>query len=191
MGMTILIVLGYIVFGLVLIAGLICALLGLPGTAIIWFDGLIFAAITGWDRIPWWVLLITGILAIIAEASDGLIAALGTKAGGGTNQTSVVVVIGTAVGALLGGMLLSVPLAPLGVFAPIVASLAGALALGFASAYYYERHRGREHKEALKAGWGAFMGRMAAGLFKMIIGGVMTTVFVWSIMATAAQASGG
>ncbi len=193
---TILVILGYILFALVLIAGALAALMGLPGTTLILIDAVVYSAITGWERLPWWVLLILGIMTVIAESSDSLIAALGAKAGGGSNKTSAVVVVGTIVGAILGGAVLSPILALLGlaggpigfVVGVILPPLVGGVAGGFLSAYYYEKHSGRNHNEALRAGWGAFLGRMGAGLMKALVGCVMIAIIIYTIIATAPSA---
>jgi uncharacterized protein YqgC (DUF456 family) len=191
--MTILAILGYIVFGIVLLAGVIAAALGLPGTLIILVDAVIYSAITGWDRVPWWLLLIAGILALIAEGGDGFVAAWGTKAGGGSNKGGFAAMVGAIIGALIGGAVLSPILSLLGLTAGFIGffvgivlpPLAGGVAGGFAGAYYFERHTGKPHKEALAAGWGAFAGRMAAGLFKAVIGAMMIAIIVYSIINTA------
>ncbi len=193
---TILIILGYVVFAVVLVAGVLAAIMGLPGTTLILIDAVVYSAITGWDRLPWWVLLILGIMALIAESSDSLVAALGTKAGGGSSKTSAVVVVGTIIGAVLGGAVLSPILALLGlaggpigfVVGVILPPLGGGVAGGFVSAYYYEKHSGKTHNEALRAGWGAFLGRMGAGLMKALVGCVMIAIVIYTIIATAPPA---
>ncbi len=191
--MTILIILGYIVFALVLLAGVLAAVMGLPGTTLILIDAIVYSAISGWERLPWWVLLILGVMAVIAESSDSLIAAMGAKAGGGSNKTSAVVLVGTIIGAIVGGAVLSPILSllglaggPIGFLVGIVLPpLVGGLAGGFFSAYYYEKRSGKSREEALQAGWGAFLGRMGAGLMKALVGCVMIAIIIYTIIATA------
>jgi len=193
---TILVVLGYIVFALVLIAGIVAAVVGLPGTTLILATSIAYSAITGWQRLPWWVLLILAVMALLAEGSDSFIAAVGTKAGGGSTKTSVIVVVGTVVGAIIGGAVLSPLLSLLGivggpigfVLGVVLPPLAGGVAGGFVSAYYYEKRSGKSHEEAMKAGWGAFLGRMGAGLVKAMVGCVMIAIIVYTIIATAPSA---
>ncbi len=188
---TVLVVLGYIVFGVVLLLGLTATAVGLPGTTLIFLDALVYAAITHWERVPWPVLVVLGIMAIIAESSDSLIAAMGAKAGGGSNRTSAVVVIGTIVGAVVAGAIISPALSLLGlaggpggfVIGVLLPPLAGGVTGGFLAAYYYEKRTGKEHEDALRAGWGAFFGRMAAGLIKGLVGCLMIAILIYCICA--------
>jgi len=193
MWITILIVIGYIIFGLVLVSGLVGALLGLPGTTIILIDALIYSAITGWDRLPWWMLVILAVLVLLAESSDSLIAALGARAAGGSNKTSIAAVVGILLGAIIGGLVLSPLLGLLGISGGpvgllvgfVLPPLAGGMAGGFAAAYWYEKHTGKDHTEALQAGWGVLLGRMGAALVKGLVACVMIATIIYSILATA------
>lgn len=64
---------GTTVFILVLFAAIYMTLLGLPGTVVIFLDVLIYAALTGFGRIGFKIILLLLILSIIAEAIDFLI----------------------------------------------------------------------------------------------------------------------
>ena len=197
--MGILIVLGYIVFGIVLLAGVIAASLGLPGTLIILIDATIYSAITGWDRIPWWLLLVGAVLCLIAEGGDAFVAAWGTKAGGGSDRAGFAAMVGALIGAILGGIVLSPILSLLGLTGGfigflvgiIIPPLGGGIAGGFLGAYHYELRSGKPKKEAMAAGWGAFVGRMAAGLFKAVVAAMMIAVFLYSIITTAGPQAAG
>ncbi|MFP3903739.1 MAG: DUF456 family protein [Armatimonadota bacterium] len=193
MWMTILVVLGYILFGFVLLTGLVSTLLGLPGTAIIALDALVYSAITGFERIPWWVLVILVVLSILAEGTDSLIAGAGAKMAGGSGRTSVAAVIGTIAGAALAGFGLTPLLGALGLLGgvagffvgAIIPPLLGGVAGGYLGAYLYERKRGSDHQKAVTAGWGALLGRLGAGLARGLVGVIMVIVIIYTIFATA------
>ncbi|HPK54778.1 MAG TPA: DUF456 domain-containing protein [Smithellaceae bacterium] len=63
----------FAVFILILFAGIYLSLFGLPGTAIIFIDILIYAAINGFDRIGLKVILFLLFFSIIAETIDFLL----------------------------------------------------------------------------------------------------------------------
>jgi hypothetical protein len=56
---------------------------------------------------------------------------------------------------------------------PLIGSLLGAFAGAFAGAFVGELLAGRATGESLRAGFGAFFGRVAATVFKMGIGSVI------------------
>ena len=64
---------GLAVFILILFVGIFLNLFGLPGTVVIFFDVLLYAIFTGFDRIGWKILLFLFIIAIIAETMDFLL----------------------------------------------------------------------------------------------------------------------
>ena len=61
---------GLAVFILVLFAGIFLNLFGLPGTSVIFFDVLLYAIFTGFDRVGWKILLFLFIITIISETID-------------------------------------------------------------------------------------------------------------------------
>lgn len=61
---------GFAVFILVLFAGVYLSLFGLPGTAVIFLDVLLYASLTGFQEVGWKVLLILFFFAVFAEAAD-------------------------------------------------------------------------------------------------------------------------
>ncbi len=61
---------GFVVFILLLFAGIYLSLFGLPGTVLIFFDVLLYAFFTGFALVGWKVLLALLFLTILAEAID-------------------------------------------------------------------------------------------------------------------------
>jgi uncharacterized protein len=61
---------GFTVFILILFAGIFINLFGLPGTVVIFFDVLLYAIFTGFDRVGWKIILFLLICAAAAETID-------------------------------------------------------------------------------------------------------------------------
>ncbi len=180
---TVLTYLGTVVFVITLFVGVLATLVGLPGTALILLDTIIFSACHSFQRPPWWFLLILLVLSILAEVSDNLLSALGVKAGGGSSRTSLWALIGGVVGAIVGANFSPV-LSLLGmtgglagvVFGVIVPPLALAAVGGFLASYICELRTGKSPVEARKAGWAALVGRLAGVLFKVVVASVMVAI---------------
>ena len=63
---------GFVVFIFLLFVGIYLSLFGLPGTAIIFLDVLLYALFTGFAQVGWKVLLFLLVFAILAETLDFL-----------------------------------------------------------------------------------------------------------------------
>ncbi len=173
--MSVLAILGVVVFIAVLLLGAFMTLLGLPGTLVILIDAVIFSAVTGWERLPWGVLLVLTGITLVAEISDNLISAAGVKKYGGTTAGMIWAIIGGLVGAIGLGSTLG---AIIPVVGPIVAPIAGGLLGGFFGGYWYEKSQGRTDEEAKKAGMGAVMGRIAGSLLKAVLAATMIVIIL-------------
>lgn len=165
-------VVGLIVFVAVLLLGAFLTLVGVPGTFLILLDAVIYSALTGWERIPWGMLLVLAAIAVIAEVSDNIISAVGVRKHGGSSKGMVWALLAGLVGALV----LGVAASPLGLIGGVVGPLVGGLLGGYLGGYYYERAQGRTSEEARKAGMGAVWGRLAGTLLKTILAGVMVAI---------------
>ncbi len=185
---SVLIVIGYILFFLVLISGIVATLLGLPGTILIVVDAIVFSAFTGWERPGWPILLVLVGLSLAAETGDNLLSALGTRFSGGTGKTSVMAMLGGLAGAIVGGSLSPV-IGALGILGGVPGFIVGtvipplvlALTGGYLAAYSYERRLGRSHEEATKAGKGALLGRVLGVMGKCIIASIMAAILLRAI----------
>jgi uncharacterized protein len=176
-------ILGMIVFCLVLLAGVLATLLGLPGTILILADTLVYAAVHHWQKPSWGVLAVLVGLSLLAEISDNLLSMLATRTGGGDTRTSLMALIGGISGGLVGSWL--APLAgaagllggPFGVLvAVVVIPLTLAVIGGYVTAYTYERRMGVPAEEAHRAGKGALLGRLLGGLAKCLLAIIMTAI---------------
>ncbi|NPV48878.1 MAG: DUF456 domain-containing protein [Armatimonadetes bacterium] len=186
--LSVLIVIGYVVFVLVLMAGVLATLLNLPGTVLILADAVIFSAFTHWQRPSLWTLGGLLILAIVAETSDNILSMVATQRGGGSGRAGVAAMVGGIGGALLGAWL-SPLFGAIGLLGGLVGFLVGgiivplglALIGGYLAAYWYERRQGKSHEEARQAGKGALIGRLIGGLAKGIIAILMVAITLYAV----------
>ena len=143
---------------LCLLVGIIgCIVPGLPGVPIA-YAGLWIAQATEKVDFSWQFLLIWGLVTIAVSVLDYIVPAWGTKKFGGTKFGVWGSTIGVFVGLFFGAV---------GV---IVGPLAGAI-LG-------ELIGGKQVAEALKAGWGSFVGLLFGTILKLICCGLMAVALI-------------
>ena len=185
--MIVLKILGYVVFLVAQLTGVLLAALTLPGSLLVLVSAIVCSAATGWHRPSWGVLVLLAALALVTELVDNIMAMLGVQRFGGSRWTSVA----AGVGALAGGILAGVLAPAIGIGALIggplgwiltvaVLPLIGAFAGGFLVAYALELSRGANKTDATRAGVGAVLGRVLGAIVKV----TLTTVM--AIIATAA-----
>lgn len=156
---------------ILLIVGLICVLVGiigsflpaLPGPGLSWL-GLLLLYLTTAVPNNYWILSITLFITIAILILDYLIPAKGTKKFGGSKYG----VWGTNIGLLLGFFLIPIP------FGFVIGAFAGAL-LG---ELYYDQ---KDHKRALKAATGSFVGFLASSFMKFIVCIVFLGIYLWIV----------
>ena len=150
-----------ILAGLCMLVGLIgCIVPGLPGTPIA-YAGLWIAQATERVDFSWQVLLIWGIVTIVVSVLDYVVPALGTKKFGGTRWGVWGSTIGVFVGLFFGAVGVIV--------GPLVGAILGEL-LG-----------GKKMAEALRAGWGSFIGLLCGTVLKLICCGLMATQLIQAV----------
>ena len=149
-----------IAFILMLIGIIGCIVPGLPGTPIA-YAGLWIAQITERVDFNWQFLLVWGIVTVVISALDYIVPAWGTKRYGGTKWGVWGSTIGVFVGLFAG---------PWGVIlGPLVGAVIGEL-LG-----------GKAAQEALRAGWGSFIGILFGTILKLIACGLMLTALIQAV----------
>ncbi len=149
-----------IAFILMLIGIIGCIVPGLPGTPIA-YAGLWIAQITERVDFNWQFLLVWGIVTVVISALDYIVPAWGTKRYGGTKWGVWGSTIGVFVGLFAG---------PWGVIlGPLVGAVIGEL-LG-----------GKAAQEALRAGWGSFVGILFGTVLKLIACGLMITALIQAV----------
>ena len=150
-----------ILAGICIIIGIIgCIVPGLPGTPIA-YAGLWIAQATEMVDFTWQTLLIWGIVTIVVSVLDYIVPAWGTKQFGGTKWG----VVGSTIGVFAGLFF--------GVVGVIIGPLVGAV-LG-------ELMGGKEVKQALRAGWGSFIGLLFGTILKLVCCGLMAVNFIQAI----------
>jgi len=150
-----------IVAGILMVIGIIgCIVPGLPGTPIA-YAGLWIAQATDRVDFGWQILLIWGIVTIVVSVLDYVVPAWGTKQFGGTKWG----VWGSTIG----------------VFAGLFFGAAGVIIGPLAGAILGELIGGKKVEEALRAGWGSFIGIFFGTVLKLICCGLMTVSLIQAI----------
>ena len=149
-----------IAFVFILIGFIGCIVPGLPGTPIA-YAGLWIAQATDRVDFSWQFLLIWGIVVVIISVLDYLVPAWGTKHYGGTKWGVWGSTIGVFVGLFFGAIGV--------ILGPLVGAIIG------------ELFAGKELQEALKAGWGSFVGILFGTILKLIACGLMTVYLIQAI----------
>lgn len=149
-----------IAFLLMLIGIIGCIVPGLPGTPIS-YVGLWIAQATDRVDFSWQFLLIWGIVVVVITLLDYVVPAWGTKRYGGSKWGVWGSTIGVFVGLFFGaaGVILG----------PLVGAILGELISG------------KQLNDALRAGWGSFIGILFSTVLKLIACGLMTTALIQAI----------
>jgi hypothetical protein len=92
---------GFTVFILILFAGIFLNLFGLPGTVVIFFDVLLYAIFTGFDRVGWQMILFLLISAVAAETIDFFLVMGETPQPAASRKSIGAAALGAITGALL------------------------------------------------------------------------------------------
>ena len=154
--MIVLIIIGCI-FALLGVIG--CIIPGLPGPPLS-FLALIFISIAKrWEPFSGKFLILMAALAIVVTALDYVVPAAGAKKYGASKFGFWGAIIGMIIGII---------------YAPPLGMIIGA----FLGAVLGEMLIGKHSHEALKAGWGVFIGIMLGTIIKLIASGIMTFYFV-------------
>ncbi len=154
------IVLLVLAFFMMLIGLIGCIVPGLPGTPIA-YVGLWIAQATEKIHFSWQFLLIWGIVVVIISVLDYVVPAWGTKHYGGTKWGVWGSTIGVFVGLFFGAMGV--------IFGPLVGAVIGELISG------------KQLNDALKAGWGSFVGILFGTILKLIACGLMTVALIQAV----------
>lgn len=156
--------------------GLILIPFGIPGTVVMFASALIYAWGTGFSgNIGWTLLVILGVLTLLSETADNWLMAIGAKRYGASTGSMWLSLLGGLFGGIIIGGPLMVISGPLG---PVIGGFLGA----FAIVVVHEHSIHRNWKEALRAGWGTFLGRMAGIFVKIVLAVAMIIVTVFAVL---------
>ena len=152
------------------IAGLVLIALGLPGLWVIVAAVVIGGTVTGFHTIGAGTIAIVIALALLGELFELWFGYGLARRYGGSKRAGWGALIGGLVGAIIG-----VPV-------PIIGSVIGGFVGAFAGATLLEYSRSPVAGAAVRAGWGALLGRVAATAAKMTVGIVIAVVAVFAAL---------
>jgi uncharacterized protein YqgC (DUF456 family) len=153
----------YLLLLLAQLAGLVMVPLGLPGT---WLQVAaigVYSYATHW-RMGWWIFALALVLAAFAEVVEFVMGGRFAQKYGGSKRAAWGAILGGLVGAFVG-----IPI-------PIIGSVIGAFVGAFLGAAAMEWTHRSEMRGALRVGWGAFLGRLAAVAMKSTVGAVIAAL---------------
>jgi len=158
----------YLLFSL---AGLVSLIFGLPGNFVILGASILYGWYGGFHEITVKIIIILIVLALAGELIEFLMGVLGSKKYESSNRAIAGSIIFGIIGAILG--------AP---FFFGIGAVAGAFAGAFAGTIIVELLQGKNMDEALRSGWGAFIGRVAGTISKGAVGIAMIAVTVVAVL---------
>ncbi|CAN5187980.1 hypothetical protein BH24GEM2_BH24GEM2_19000 [soil metagenome] len=160
----------YLLLAAAQIIGILLIPLGLPGLWIQVGALALYAWQTDFATMGAIPIVVVVVLGLAAEALEfGLGGRYARRYGGGRRA---------AWGAILGGIVGAI----MGVPVPIIGSVIGAFVGSFVGAALLELTTGRGANPALRAGWGALLGRIAATALKVGIGIAIAVVALFSAL---------
>jgi uncharacterized protein YqgC (DUF456 family) len=163
-------VFGITLFAVLLVAGLVLIPLGLPGLWVIVAGVLAYGWLTGFRTVSVGIIALVLGLAFLGEIVEYWIGFRYTKRYGGSRRAGWGALIGGIVGAIVG-----VPV-------PVIGSVIGAFIGSFAGAALFEWLGAGHGPSAMRAGWGAVVGRAVAAAAKTALGLVMGVVGVFALL---------
>jgi len=151
-------------------AGVFLTAMQLPGT---WFMLLVTAGFAAWRwdepsiSIGWTTLTTLLVLAIIGEILEFITSAIGSKQAGGSTRGAAISILMSIPGALIGTVLLPIP---------IVGTLIGAAIGAGIGAGMGDKWAGRDWRETWGGAKGAMIGKLTGAAAKVVVAMVMWVV---------------
>jgi uncharacterized protein len=159
-----------------MLAGLISIPFGFPGVVIILLSTFVYAMVTDFAAgIGGGFFAVLCVLTVVAETADNWLTAIGAKRYGASTQSIWLSFVGGIIGAIALGAPFAFIIGPL---APVAGGFAGAFLIVVAAEYFRRRNAG----DALRAGWGTFVGRLAGIALKLVIAVAMTVAVAVSVL---------
>lgn len=168
--MTPLEITGLSLFILILFAGIFSIIFGIPGTIIILIDIIMYAFVTGFEKIGIPLIAILIAITILAEGLDFVLGISGAAQLGITKR----IVLISALSSLAGAMILTPVFFGLG-------AVMGIFLGGFACVLMFELLHQSKLKPALRSGYSALLGRVAGTLAKGFFALVMIIITMSNI----------
>jgi uncharacterized protein len=158
---------------LVLVTGLVgLALipLGLPGLWVIVLGVLAFGWLTDFRTLGVGLIVTILVLALLGEAVEAYVGFRFAQRYGGSRRAGWGALVGGLIGAIVG-----VPV-------PVIGSVIGGFVGAFLGAALFEYSKARHSEGAVRAGWGAMLGRAVAAGVKMGVGVVIVVMGVFAAL---------
>ena len=152
------------------VAGLLLVPLGLPGLWVMVLGVIGYGWLTGFRTVGVVTIAVVVGLALVGEIVEWWVGFWFAERYGGSRRAGW--------GALVGGIIGAV----VGVPVPVIGSVIGAFVGAFAGAAVFEYTRQRSPGVALRAGWGAMLGRAAAAALKTALGLVIAVIGVFAAL---------
>lgn len=163
-------IVGWILFVLGWIVGILVIPFGIPGTFLIVIDAFIFALVSGFQSITWGFLGVLLGLSILVELVEFFLGAAAARKYGSSKWGMWGAIIGGFIGALW-----ATP------FSPILGTIFGAFIGAFIGAFVFEFIRFSDSARALRAGWGAFLGAFTGRLLKLLVAIIMVVLIAFRV----------
>jgi uncharacterized protein YqgC (DUF456 family) len=148
------------------LVGLALIAVGLPGIWLMVIAVIVYGLVTKFVGVGVITLSVTIVLALLSEVAEAWLGFGMAKKYGGSKRAGWGALIGGLVGAAVG-----VPV-------PVVGSVIGSLVGAFGGALLFEYLGHGDSDKAVRAGWGALLGRVAATATKIGLGLVITVLAV-------------
>jgi len=158
-------IVGMIIFWIFLIAGVVVIPFGIAGTFVIVADALVYALITGFDKITIPFLAVLLGIAVLMEIIEAAFGAVLARKYGGSKWAMAGAVMGGFIGAVLGTPV-----------TPIIGTLLGAFIGAFLGASLLHGVSTGKWDDALTVGLGAFFGAVSGKVSKIIAAIVMVVM---------------
>jgi uncharacterized protein YqgC (DUF456 family) len=160
---TFLEILLFVVVLIIMIVGLAGVILPvLPGIPLIFGAAVLYGILTGFEEISLHLILIFAGLTVFGLLIDYLANYFSVRKMGGGRAGAIGAVIGLMIGIWFGVVWIII--------------------LPFMLAVVFELVAGKQTRQALTAGFGAFVGLLFGGLTRFVVGCVMTGLFVWAVL---------
>jgi uncharacterized protein YqgC (DUF456 family) len=178
---TFAIIIATILFLLAAATAWLVTVLGLPGTWIMLCLAILFHFLIPDDSraaIGWPILITLGVLAALGELLEFLASALGAAKAGGSRRGAIFALIGSFMGAIIGGIV--------GVPIPWIGSMIGVIFFSgvgaMAGAFIGEFSHGKQIQQSFQIGRAAFWGRILGTLSKVLIASIMLAIVVGAVL---------
>ncbi len=168
----------------VLLAGWLLTLLGMPGNWLMVVATAIYAFLTSAQShaaVGWKVVVLLVVLAALGEVIELMAGATGAARAGGSRRAAILALLGSIGGAMF-GIVAGLPVVPILFAGPIIAALLFAGLGAMAGAILGEIWAGRNLDASWQVGRAAFWGRLLGTLGKLLIGAVMVAVVLAALI---------